>query len=76
MKNFIGEYHSNPLYEYDGKTYFKVGPYDMYSTEYIVQADGSIYLPEHDKYYSSLEEAYTNENRLWIENDEDFKDLV
>jgi len=54
-------------YTVDGKTFFKVGAYDEFDDlEYISQKDGSIYLPEIEKYYSSLEKAYETENERWI----------
>ena len=38
--------------------------------EYIVQSDGSIYLPEVGRSYSSLKIAYICENKLWQQQED------
>ena len=60
-------YHNEPVYEDAGKQYMKVGAYGVDDLEYIVQEDGSIYLPKLDIYYLNLETAYEAENEKWIE---------
>jgi hypothetical protein len=42
-------------YELDGKTYLRIGPDGTDDLEYLEQIDGSIYLPELDIYYSTIE---------------------
>lgn len=53
-------------YESNGINYIKVGVYGTDDLEYRVQANGSVYLPELEVYYSSLEKAYTKENQSWF----------
>ena len=70
-------YHNKPTYEYNNKTYLKIGAYGIDDLEYKVQSDGSICLPEVDRYYSSLENAYSFENQKWIDNeDKIIKELI
>jgi hypothetical protein len=58
-------------YEEDGRTYMRVGAYGLDDLEYIVQEDGSVYLPETEDYYTTLNEAYTKENTLWLKHEEE-----
>ena len=68
MKNF--HHPNNWNYSHENKHYIKVGAYGTDDLEFTVQIDGSVYLPEVDRYYSSLESAYTSENERWIKEEE------
>jgi len=64
-------YHTtNCEYSYDERNYIKVGAYGTDDLEYEIQSDGSVYLPEVQRTYSSLSTAYEKENELWIEKEE------
>lgn len=54
-------------YENDGINYIKIGGFGTDCLEYQIQKDGSVYLPEIEKYYSSLEKACIEENRAWCD---------
>jgi len=57
-------------YEVDNISYIKVGAYGIDDLEYVIQSDGSVFLPEVEKYYTSLENAYTYENKIWMEQND------
>ena len=61
------KYRAPKTYEVNDKNYLRVGSYGTDDLEYIVQSDGSIYLPEIEKYYSNINQAYITENELWVE---------
>jgi len=52
-------------YELEGKTYIKVGGYGIDDVEYIIQKEGSTYIPKLGRHYVSLECAYTQLNKEW-----------
>ena len=60
-------------YEYEGKTYIKVGAYGTDDLEVVTQRDGSVYLPEVETYYRDIETAYDFRNRLWIKQEEEIE---
>jgi hypothetical protein len=38
---------------------------DDYNLQFIIQQDGSIYLPDVERYYSDLESAYQKEKEIY-----------
>jgi len=62
-----GDWH----YEQHGRDYLKIGPHDMDDVEYKVQEDGSVFIPEVERYFTTLEKAYTTLNAEWVKNEWD-----
>ena len=69
--------HHNPLdwkYEGNGMTFIKVGAYGMDDLEYIEKNNSVVYLPEVNRLYPNVEDAYQKENKLWIEIEDSYEE--
>lgn len=47
------------------KKYIKVGAYGIDDLE-VIEREDRVFVPEYERYYNSIEEAYTDQNRLWM----------
>lgn len=56
-------------YEEHDRTYVKVGAYDIDDVEYQTQSDGSVFIPESQRYFTTLQIAYTSLNAEWVEHE-------